>query len=281
MNEINIIRNNYNDIKFIFDFFDRFALKLKKVSLEEKTDETTVFEDHYNKDISYVSAKNVNKILDYCYNEYFFKIVLSGSLYYQQIKKISDSLEIEPYYYDLFFRSFFLAIKDRYYSSENYDYNYNKILVLRIVLGAHSESFGDLPVIDFETYRVKATLLLKEIEKAKLVFYSHNDITQNFRLRSYFPISCDTFKFEITKETKGYEKSIPMLDFLDLKRFLDNSEILDYNLLSRMDRAVHTLVVLSFHDLKFKDNPHSDNSYIKKLRLEKQLVEKKKREIDA
>lgn len=285
MKQINIIRKgeNYSDIKFVFDFFDRFALKLKKVSLpeEKRTSQTMTFYDHYNDDVYYVNAKYINLILDYCYNEYFFKIVLSGSSYYQQVKKVCDGLKIEPYYYDLFFRSFFLAIKDRYNCSEKNDYFFTKNIVLRIVLRAHSDAFDELPKIDVETFQSKCKLILKKLEEVGLVSYYQNDITQNVRLRSYFPISCDTFKFEVTKEKKGFETSIAMFDFLDLKRFLDNSNKFDYNLLDRMDRCAHYLVIISFKNAKFYDNPYSDNSYIKKLTLEKNLIELEKKKNNA
>jgi hypothetical protein len=272
MKELQIIKENYNDIKFIFDFYDRFAFKLAKVSLKEKSENTLVFLDYFNNESYYVLVKDVNIILDYCYNEYFFKIVLSGSLYYQKVKKVCDDLEISYQIYDLFFRSFFLAIKDRFFCKNHNGYQCNKDIVLRIVLKAHSEAFDNLPRIDQNEYQTKAKLILSKLEELKLVCYNQNDITNNIRLQSYFPISCDTFKFAITKETKNFDKSIPMLDFLDLRRYLDNSEVLNHNLLARMDRAIHNIVVVSFEDAKFYNNPYSDNSYIKKLRSDRERL---------
>ena len=269
MNEINIIRNNYNDIKFIFDFFDRFALKLKKVSLEEKTDETTVFEDHYNKDISYVSAKNVNKILDYCYNEYFFKIVLTGCSYYQKVKTICDDLEIEPPVYDLFFRSYFLAIKELFNSKMSYSPSDLRNLVRRFVFRSRENAFDNFPLIDMENYIKKSEKILKKLEDSGLLFYNSNDITRDKRIQCYFPISCDTFKFAITESFDGYGISMPMFDYLDLKTFLDSQSHSKKDLLTVMDRTVQTLVIMSFSDVKFKDNEFSDNSFIRQLRLAK------------
>ena len=274
MKEIQIIKKNYKDVIFVFEFFDRFAEKMKKVSVTQKTSNTLVFQDYYDEQIYYVLVDKVNSILDYCYSEYFFKIILSGSIYYEKVKKISDDLGIEPPIFDLFFRSFFLAIKKCYNLNDYYGFSCTKDYIYRIVYNSHSDSFDELPKIDIEYYCDKAAILLDELEEQKLVCYKTNDITRDLRLRSYFPISCDTFRFAITNEFKGYEISMPMFDFLDLKRYLDNQDFLQNDLLTRLDRTVQTLIVISFQDVKFNSNEFSDNSYLKQL-----IKEKKKRTI--
>lgn len=281
MKEINIIRKQYNDIKFIFDFVDRFVEKMKNISVEEQTLDTVIFEDYYLNDIEkfIVPLDKVNKFLDYCYNEYFFKVVLSGSSFYQKVKKICDDFEIEVsvFDFDLFFRSLFLGIKVLYNSNDIKAQNI-KDFFYKIVLNAHSDAFDSYPKInteiEIESYKKKIEKILKKLERVGLISFESNDITGDLRLREYFPISCDTFKFHINKDKidkNKFDIGIPMFDFLDLRLFLNNTNT---NLLERMDRAVHVLILISFKGACFHNNANSDNSYIKKLRFDRSQLEK-------
>lgn len=269
MKEIEIIKKNYKEIFFVFNFYDRFAVKLQQAAVPEKNKNTLVFYDYYDDKTYYVPVERINLLLDYCYGEYFFKIVLTGCSYYQKVKTICDDLEIEPPVYDLFFRSYFLAIKELFNSKVIYSSSDLRNLVRRFVFRSHEDAFDNFPLIDMENYIKKSEKILKKLEDSGLLFYNSNDITRDKRIQCYFPISCDTFKFAITESFDGYGISMPMFDYLDLKTFLDSQSHSKKDLLTVMDRTVQTLVIMSFNDVKFKDNEFSDNSFIRQLRLAK------------
>lgn len=283
MKQLKDIRENYKDLEVIFIFLDKVTFEMIKCSIdiEEGINEAElmIFID-YNDDAEYyVPLNKANKILDYCYTEYFFKALLFDSDFYKKVKAVSLELEIEPFIFDLFFRSFFLAIKDRFNSNIRNDYHFNRSMVYRIVSRAPSDSFDNYPIMDFEDedegYFDLSKKLLEKLEDLGIISFFNNDITKDEKLQNYFAISCDTFKFYPNKREPEFEFFSPIFEFFDLKLFLNNQDYLRCNLLQKLDRSIQLIILTCFKNVRFYNNILSDNSYIKKFNLDRQLVNNK------
>lgn len=277
MKQLKDIKLNHKDLEVVFDFLDRVTSKIIKVSSEERSENTIIFVD-YNDDAEYyVDISKANRILDYCYSEYFFKVVLSGSDFYRIVRAISLELEIESFVFDLFFRSLFLAIKKRYDSNVTnntyfFGQNFHKDVFYKTLFEAPSDAFENLTKIDHKYFYQKSKVLLSRLEELNLICYNKINVTSDTQFEAYFPISCNTFKFYIiaVREAieKGYESFSQVFEFLDLKIYLNNQDYLNANLLAKLDKTLQMLVLISFKDesnVRFFNNEFSDNSYIKKL----------------
>lgn len=266
MTELNVIRDRFDELDICFELLDKLAIKIKLNSKKgiNNPGDSIIFCDYKDGQEYLVNIKFLNDLLDSLFNEFYFKIVLSGSNFYNKVKSVCFGIEKDPVIFDLFFRSLFFAIKDRDKSSLKSNKQHNRKMVNWLVMRAYDVCFDEIPTNpDHVRYCRIAQLFLDELEKKKLIFYETSDITRDDRFKSYFPTSCDTFRFVFSKRKADTHHCIsPIMDFLDLKILLENQKHLKINFLAVLDRTMQTMLLLSFPDAYYSVNDQSDNSLI-------------------
>ena len=275
MTELNDIRDRFSELAICFELLDKLAIKIKLNSKKghNNVNNAILFCDYKDDQEYLINVDFLNDLLDSLFNEFYFKIILSGSDFYNKVKAVCFGIERDPIIFDLFFRSLFLAIKERYICPIKGNKQQNRKMVNWLVMRAYETCFDEMPTNpDYAKYCRIAQIFLDELEKKRLISYETSDITNDDRLKSYFPTSCDTFRFVSSKKEDTHYCVSPIMDFLDLKVILENQKHLKINLLAVLDRTMQTILLLSFPNAYYHNNEQSDNSLIVEYFTHKKCV---------
>lgn len=240
------IKDKYPELDLAFKFLDKLTLELKKVSLEQQNTNTIIFIDYNNYKRYFVNIDLTNKILKSCYEEFFFKIVLS-----EVNKKINIVLIWNnDKWLDIFSKNLFIVMKNFFLRKKNKQFSH--YFFISVIINSSLPDFTD--VTEFNQY---CNHLKKRLQK--ISFYRLN---RNFK--DYFPFSYETFFFSKQENGNNYCR---LHKYFDLDRYLKSKLYLSDSFIIKIDKSIQLIILICFLNAKFVriKNQYYDNSYILEL----------------